>query len=84
MEYDSDDYELACVNYTFAPYSIAELEDELYDYEHLYKLDQIEYEMSLLEACIVQEAKDGSDAATIERMEDELELLKLDYNKLQK
>ena len=82
MEYDVDDYDLTRVQDTFADFDLDDEEDDMYDFDNNDKRDQLEYEMSVLESFIVQAAVDGADADTIERMEDELELLTLDYHKL--
>ena len=82
MEYDVDDYDLTRVQDTFADFDLDEEEYDMYDFDNNDKRDQLEYEMSVLESFIVQAAVDGADADTIERMEDELELLTLDYHKL--
>ena len=81
-DYDIDDYDLTHLQDSFAYFELDEEEDDMYTYDNDDKRDQLEYEMSTLETFIVQAAVDGADAGTIERMEDELELLTLDYYKL--
>jgi hypothetical protein len=84
MEYDIDDFDLARVQCTFTDFDLDEEEDDMYDFDNNDKRDQLEYEMSLLGSFIVQAAADGEDAQYIERLEDELEILTLDYHKLGK
>ena len=81
-DYDIDDYDLTHLQDSFAYFELDEEEEDMYTYDNDDKRDQLEYEMSTLETFIVQAAVDGADAGTIERMEDELELLTLDYYKL--
>jgi hypothetical protein len=81
-DYDIDDYDLTRVQDTFADFDLDEEEDDMYAFDNNDKRDQLEYEMSVLESFIVQAAVDGADPDTIERLEDELELLTLDYHKL--
>lgn len=81
-DYDIDDYDLTHLQDSFAYFELDEEEDDMYTYDNDDKRDQLEHEMSTLETFIVQAAVDGADADTIERMEDELELLTLDYHKL--
>lgn len=81
-DYDIDDYDLTHLQDSFAYFELDEEEDDMYTYDNDDKRDQLEHEMSTLETFIVQAAVDGADADTIERMEDELELLTLDYYKL--
>ena len=81
-DYDIDDYDLTHLQDSFAYFELDEEEEDMHTYDNDDKRDQLEYEMSVLESFIVQAAIDGADANTIERMEDELELLTLDYYKL--
>jgi len=79
--YDDDDYSTE-KHLGFSDFTVDEDENDMYDFDTNDMRDQLEYEMSVLESFIVQAAIDGADANTIERMEDELELLTLDYHKL--
>lgn len=81
-DYDIDDYDLTHLQDSFAYFELDEEEEDMHTYDNNDKRDQLEYEMSSLESFIVQAAIDGADANTIERLEDELELLTLDYHKL--
>ena len=80
--YDEDDYSLDHIQDTYAIFDLDEDENDMYDFDTNDMRDQLEYEMSVLESFIVRAAIDGADADTIERMEDELELLTLDYHNL--
>lgn len=80
--YDIDDYDLTHLQDEYAIFDLDEEEDDMYTFDNNDKRDQLEYEMSRLETFIVKAAVDGADADTIERLEDELELLTLDYHKL--
>jgi uncharacterized protein YecA (UPF0149 family) len=81
-EYDEDDYTIEKHCDTFFDFTVDEDGNDLYDDRNTEKLDQVEFEMSLLEQFIVQAAIDGVDVEYIERLEDELELLAMDYHKL--
>lgn len=81
-DYDIDDYDLTHLQDSFAYFELDEEEEDMHTYDNDDKRDQLEYEMSSLESFIVQAAVDGADSDTIERLEDELELLTLDYHKL--
>jgi len=81
-DYDIDDYDLTHLQDSFAYFELDEEEEDMHTYDNNDKRDQLEYEMSTLETFIVQAAVDGADSDTIERLEDELELLTLDYYKL--
>jgi len=81
-DYDIDDYDLKHLQDSFAYFELDEEEEDMHTYDNNDKRDQLEYEMSTLETFIVQAAVDGADSDTIERLEDELELLTLDYYKL--
>lgn len=81
-DYDIDDYDLTHLQDSFAYFELDEEEEDMHTYDNDDKRDQLEYEMSTLETFIVQAAVDGADSDTIERLEDELELLTLDYYKL--
>lgn len=81
-DYDIDDYDLTHLQDSFAYFELDEEEEDMHTYDNDDKRDQLEHEMSTLETFIVQAAVDGADSDTIERLEDELELLTLDYYKL--
>ena len=81
-DYDIDDYDLTHLQDSFAYFELDEEEEDMHTYDNNDKRDQLEYEMKKKKRYIVQTAVDGADPDTIERLEDELELLTLDYHKL--
>jgi len=80
--YDDDDYGLYSVKDASDIFNdIEDLTDD-YDHDKELRLDQLMGDISNLEGFIIQAAIDGEPPAYIGRLEDELELLTLDYYKL--
>lgn len=82
--YDLDDYDTFENHDDYSSFDLDEDELDMYDYEVQDKVDQLEFEVALLEQQIIQAATDGCSSDYIDRLEDELELLTLDYHILKK
>lgn len=82
--YDLDDYDTFENPDDYCNFDVDEDELDLYDYEVQAKVDQLEFEVAMLEQHIIQAAIDGGSSDYIDRLEDELELLTMDYHILRK
>ena len=80
-DYDDDDYD---VTYLQGSDSIFDDMDDdgrdLYDHDQEIRLELLENEIAKLEELIIRASMDDALPHTIERLEDELDLLTMDYN----
>lgn len=81
MKYDDDDYDISYPAEEFQSFDFDESEDDWYDYEQDALSEQVEKEVTLLEELIIRAALDGQPVEVVDRMEDELDLLMMDYHK---
>lgn len=81
-DYDNDDYDINVDNlYSSVDYFDTLSDDELDQYNDSKEIyfEQLEARVSLAENQLKQAYSDGDDPHTIERLQDELEILLIDY-----
>lgn len=83
FNYDDDDYELDHISDDFMDGFTLE-DEELDQYEDVEYglLDELTYQIRYAEEQIVSALRDGEGSDGLERLEDELELLLIDYHRL--
>lgn len=81
-DYDNDDYDISVDNlYSSVDYFDTLSDDELDQYDDSKEIyfEQLEARVSLAEDQLKQAYSDGDDPHAIERLQDELEILLIDY-----
>jgi len=81
MMYDLDDYELALAEGIPEGYDITDEELDQYVDMHYNILDELEYQVRIAEERITLAGWQGSTPNELERLEDELEILLIDYRR---
>lgn len=81
MMYDLDDYESALSDGAPEDYDITDEELDQYVDMHYNILDELEYQVRIAEERITLAGWQGSTPNELERLEDELEILLIDYRR---
>jgi hypothetical protein len=82
-DYDDDDFALADPTESIGNFDLSSDELDQYDDHKVIFLEQLEYRVQLAEEQVVNAYYTGADPDHIERLEDELEILSIDYFKFQ-
>lgn len=80
-DYDDDDYDVTHLQGSDSIFD--DMDDDgrdMYDHDQEIRLEHLENEIAKLEELIIRASMDDALPHTIERLEDELDLLTMDYN----
>ena len=83
FDYDDDDYNLETLDDSFLDgFTMEDEELDQYEDTEYNLLDDISHQIRYAEEQILSAMRDGDGQDSLERLEDELEILLIDYNRL--